>query len=146
MNYYVLHNAKGTIMEDKQISIDKFEELFLMQQYVNYLASQNPIISLLECPISSINGRDFVKGQCIPDAIINCGDSSKGWVELTTFSRCQEMRQQIGDLRKHPDKFEGEEYIPGIPCSLFQSLQLGLSTEAPKNKQGLYSVYQISKS
>ncbi len=97
-------------MNDKIIDIDALEEMTLIKSYIKHLATENPAIKLLECPITSIKEGDMSKGQCIPDAILN----DRSWLELTTISRSRGMRQQIGDMRKHPEKFEGQRFIPGI--------------------------------
>lgn len=115
--------------------LDKKEELHLIKEYINYLKEKG-LDPIFESPIMSISNQQLPANQCMPDAILN-----GSWLELTTFTRCPEMRKQIGEQRKFPEKFESVKFIPGICPSKFQSLSINAYEAIYKKCQKDYSAF-----
>lgn len=100
MNYKMhSYNSKleGKYNMNKKRQYDQNEERFFINQYANYLnVPQNSI----KHPILSIKQNQLTDGQSIPDAILSYNNEKK-IIEVTTFSRCQEMQKQIGEIVKN---------------------------------------------
>lgn len=120
-------------MGNKKIDLTRLEECYLIGKYVEFHNLNQQKIALTEYPITCVTEKQLGKGQSIPDAIIKTADDMYRWIELTTFSRCQEMRKRMGEMRKFPERFRNQRIIPGISSDKFESLESGFY-EATKNK------------
>ncbi|MBI2774733.1 hypothetical protein HYX58_01890 [Candidatus Dependentiae bacterium] len=119
--------------------MDQLEQSYFIEKYIEYrdkFSAEN--LSLIECPIISVNNKQLGHGQCIPDAIVNKNDSCQ-WIELTTFSRNQLMARRIREMIKYPEHFEGQRIILGIPPREFDSLIVGFHEAIRKKVSKDYS-------
>ena len=111
-------------------NINQIEERQIIEKYCLKVGGY-----ILEHPIKSVNPEIGISPA---DAIINI-NGKKEWLELTTISRHIEMRKQIGDLRKHPEKYKGQSFIPGISPAKFESLPLKIYEAIIKKMNKNYS-------
>jgi len=107
-------------MTNKRRLIDQGSQDYCIQEFVQYRRA-----GIIELPITSVVQKQLGQNHCIPDAIISDENGRKLWVEHTSFSRCKEMRQQIGELAKYPEKYSDQKIIPGISPTKFEPLLLG---------------------
>jgi len=116
--------------------INRLEELYYIQGYIKCLKTRGSQANLIESPIISVRPQQLDNKQSIPDAIIEV-DGSKDWTEITTFSRSQEMRNNIGIHRKNYNAYTKPHIIQGLSISQFALLGIGflhaLSKKVDKN-------------
>lgn len=91
--------------------IDQHEELMLIKLFAEQLNLDG-----LQSPIECIKIQQLNKGESIPDAILYLKNGIKKYLEITTFSRSNRMRQSMGDYRKSPKR--NDRIIPGVPIDL----------------------------
>jgi len=135
MNYKVRSNhskPEGKYSMNKKRQHDQNEERFFVNQYANYL---NVPQDSIEHPISSIKQNQLNDGQSMPDAILSYNNEKK-IIEVTTFSRCQEMQKQIGAIIKYPERFP--TIINGISTKEFNSLAYELHKTITKKRNKKY--------
>lgn len=130
-------------MKNKKVNFDQFEQDFLIKTFVehNNSHSDNQNIILIESPIHFVSNDQLNQKESIPDAIIQNENGYKKWLELTTFSRCQDMRKQMGEIAKYPERFEGEMFIKGISANKFIPLENGFREAVSKKLNKNYAKF-----
>lgn len=133
-------------MKKNKINLDQLEQDFLIKKFVdhNNLVVNNPKITIIESPIVSVSNKQMGPGQSIPDAIIQYENEDKSFLELTTFSRSQAMRAQIGEIAKYPERFKNQRFISGITD--FVPLEIGFHEALSKKMYKDYSQFSVLKS
>lgn len=113
------------------INLSAIEEKYFIEQFRDYFESKMGIQITIQSPIMSVKYNQLDRGQSLPDGII---EGLGVWMELTTFSRNQAMRKQIGELRKFPDRYSKHAYIPGVAINLDKNMLVSQAYEAISKK------------